>query len=884
MTDYTKTTDFTSKDSLPSGDSGKIIRGAEFGTEFDNIQTAVNSKSNKENPSFTGNITVTGTVDGRDIATDGTKLDTIETSADVTDTANVTAAGALMDSEVTNLAQVKAFDSSDYATAAQGTTADNALPKTGGAMTGAITTNSTFDGRDVATDGTKLDGIEALADVTDTVNVTAAGALMDSEVTNLAEVKAFSSADYATAAQGTTADSALQNVVEDTTPQLGGDLASNGNDILFADNDKAIFGTGSDLEIYHDGSHSFIKDTGVGDLYIFASDALKIVSATGEGMATFNADGDVSLRYDNATKLATTNTGIDVTGTATMDGLTVDGNNAGLTITGPSSQLMKIATTSSLDKIAFAGGDGTVEAMRIDSNGNVGIGTAPDAATVLHVQATEPQVLISDASNPLQRFMAFDVGLAADEDTQFITVDQADGLAFGEKLNGNDRVIENEWMRITNAGNVGISETDPKGLLHVDGFDYSYFSSNVGSATLDNEQGLAVGWNKSAGGGETVLIANQGAGSSGGMAFATNTSAGSYNERMRIDASGNVGIGTSSPSKQLHQIRTGNASDLPTLATETGFITQSTNATASSQNISIFSGNIGEGRLFFGDTDDEDIGSIVYNHASNYLTFGTNATEAMRIDSSQNLLIGKTSAAIAGAGTAILSSGTHNVTVDGDTTLQLNRLSSPGSIATFFADGATVGSIGTRANYIKIGNGDTQLLFNSGSDAITPESSTDNRNGFIDLGRDVSQFKDLYLSGGAYLGGTGSANKLDDYEEGTWTPTLEASTTNPTGTVVVNSATYTKVGRMVHVQAYITVNVTNVGAGGAQITGLPFTVGTGYASVKFSHGSLILSNGGYFNNGSTRIIAITDHSTSSIGYSGTGAGKALMLSGIYEVA
>ena len=73
-----------------------------------------------------------------------------------------------MDSEVTNLAQVKAFDSSDYATSAQGATADNALPKSGGAMTGAITTNSTFDGRDVATDGTKLDGIEAGAEVNPT--------------------------------------------------------------------------------------------------------------------------------------------------------------------------------------------------------------------------------------------------------------------------------------------------------------------------------------------------------------------------------------------------------------------------------------------------------------------------------------------------------------------------------------------------------------------------------------------------------------------------------------------------------------------------------------------------------------------------------------------
>lgn len=57
---------------------------------------------------------------------------------------------------------------------------------------------------------TKLAGIEASADVTDVDNVTAAGALMDSEVTNLAQVKAFDSTDYATAAQGTLADSATQ--------------------------------------------------------------------------------------------------------------------------------------------------------------------------------------------------------------------------------------------------------------------------------------------------------------------------------------------------------------------------------------------------------------------------------------------------------------------------------------------------------------------------------------------------------------------------------------------------------------------------------------------------------------------------------------------------
>lgn len=68
------------------------------------------------NLSVTGNITVTGTVDGRDLATDGTKLDGIEAGADVTDTANVTAAGALMDSELTSLSGVKTLTVPDNTT------------------------------------------------------------------------------------------------------------------------------------------------------------------------------------------------------------------------------------------------------------------------------------------------------------------------------------------------------------------------------------------------------------------------------------------------------------------------------------------------------------------------------------------------------------------------------------------------------------------------------------------------------------------------------------------------------------------------------------------------------------------------------------------------
>ena len=91
-------------------------------------------------------------------------------------------------------------------------------PITGGTITGSGTigisaATTSAAGSMSSTDKTKLDGIEANADVTDSANVTAAGALMDSEVANLADVKAFDPADYATAAQGSTADSAIQSVL-----------------------------------------------------------------------------------------------------------------------------------------------------------------------------------------------------------------------------------------------------------------------------------------------------------------------------------------------------------------------------------------------------------------------------------------------------------------------------------------------------------------------------------------------------------------------------------------------------------------------------------------------------------------------------------------------
>ena len=174
---------------------------------------------------------------------------------------------------------------------------------------------------------------------------------------------------------------------------------------------------------------------------------------------------------------------------------------------------------------------------------------------------------------------------------------------------------------------------------------------------------------------------------------------------------------------------------------------------------------------------------------------------------------------------AITLDGSNGITTDiaSNESATFNRDTNDGDLIILQKDNSTVGSIQSDGGRIKVIS-EGQLLLrqkNTTTRNMTFDSSyfgTDNGgDNTVDLGRSAGRFKDLYLSGGVYLGGTGSANYLDDYEEGTWTPTLGG-----TATYNDQEGHYIKVGGLVYITCRI--NVNNIGTGSAnRIQGLPFT-------------------------------------------------------------
>ena len=162
----------------------------------------------------------------------------------------------------------------------------------------------------------------------------------------------------------------------------GTDLAvSTGDDITFADNSKAIFGAGSDLQIYHDGANNYIEgQTGSIIIQNTLDDYNVIIKSDNGsgGMADyFRANGNTgaALMYNyGSEKLATTSTGIDVTGTAVTDGLTVAGN---VSVDGGT---IKLDGNYPVGTANVALGDTALDSVQSGGNYNVAIGSSAGTA------------------------------------------------------------------------------------------------------------------------------------------------------------------------------------------------------------------------------------------------------------------------------------------------------------------------------------------------------------------------------------------------------------------------------------------------------------------------------------------------------------------------
>ena len=487
-------------------------------------------------------------------------------------------------------------------------------------------------------------------------------------------------------------------------PLAGGTMTGTGN-VTFPDNFRLYLGTSLDLQIYHDGSNSWVRDTGAGNLFIDSNGTGVSIISDGSGstpMAHFYKDGAVELYHNNVKKFETTSSGISVTGNGDFSGnVTIgDGTSGEIPLTfnssatdfalGANGSNFMIGTSSDLD----AG-----NLITLSSSGNFGVGTSSPTAKI-------------DVRNDVAGIYAY----------------------FGGSTDGGAR-----------------------GLV---------FSS------ADNGAFLGAVHNINASSGSGILTF-----STGGI------------EKMRLDASGKLGVGTTTPVEKL--------TVFGQICSTSSNVTSSTAGT----NRAIMDLSVGGARMghFRGTT----------TAGNGYLALYTDSVERMRINSS---------------GTAtFVGTASANIIISRDNMF-----------------------VGTGQLYIGAENGTTddtyRQVVGSGIYKIESRESGTWTNRFqIDSSGNSTFSGSITATGGVYLGGTAAANKLDDYKEDTFIP--EIFYQNATDQANVSYSTqdgfYTKVGNLVTCEVFIVFNQAsgtpandNIG-----IKNLPYTgIGSGAATMFFAKG------------------------------------------------
>ena len=526
----------------------------------------------------------------------------------------------------------------------------------------------------------------------------------------------------------------------------GTQINLNPNQINFADNKKAIFGNSSDLQIYHDGSHSYIYDGGVGDLKLQATNLL-LEATDGTNYIHCADDGAVRLYYNGFTKLATTNTGIDVTGTVTADGLTVDGALATINSSGSNSDL-----------ILTEGGTNTDARIR-NSNGILQIG--------------------ADINN---EFGASEMQFSVDG-KEFLSIDRTGDISFYDDTGTTQALF---WD--ASAESLGIGTTSPSEKLHVNGniiLPYGNAYKGVGTA---NDEILKMSF--TSGVGDILNIAPAGNSATGEIALKT-TVGSSITERLRIDSSGNVGIGVTSPTQKLYVKQSG-----------------------ASTIVGIFE-SVSSGSYLSLEDSTTTTNSVRVGAIGNNFVARAGGSERMRIDSSGNVGIGTTHA------DSRLDVTGGDITVNTTGTGFMN----------FKYSNSSKGTIGTDGIDLKItAAADLQLLptGNVGIGTSSPAESL-HTTGNIRFGDSAPA--ELYTNSselrlGVDRNNDNGTSNITFYVNNSETARIDATgnvgigTTNPVVTLTVDSDAQNEIARFQGANAQLridnnTLNVINLNSGGA---------------------------------------------------------------------
>lgn len=394
-----------------------------------------------------------------------------------------------------------------------------------------------------------------------------------------------------------------------------------------SDNNKIKLGTGEDLQIYHDGSHSRIDEVGTGNLMIQSNNAVFIKKGTSEDIARFNVDGAVELLYDASKKFETQNLGVTVTGgvypaaadTYQLGGSSLRWNELNIKSVIDVSDNGKIRMGDSDDLQIFHNGSDSI----IDETGTGNLKIRNSGANKLTVDGNG---IILDG-----KITTIGSGYGS-------TVFNEDGADVDFRVEGDTQAS----LFKVDAGNdrVGIGESTPTVVFHATQFNHAFADSTSSLATVPTKSVARFRGSNNASG--SLFIGNESSNARCYLQGCNETGNGSI-DLLLNPFGANVGIGTTSPVTKLHI--NGGTYAAPTGGND-GFTQLVISNQSAGQGAGI--GLLGAGNMVtfihFGDSDDANVGAIVYNNVVDSMQFYVNASERMNIDNSGNVNINNDSA------------------------------------------------------------------------------------------------------------------------------------------------------------------------------------------------------------------------------------------------